>query len=87
MQCCAHVQEQCSSCHGLCGAQDTYENVYAVVRGVKSFTLLPPCDAYRLRMQPHPIARYQQDPNGQLDLVLDEPRWVNPAILLPLIAF
>lgn len=53
----------------VCSAQDHYENIYAVVRGMKSFMLLPPCDAYRLRIVPYPMANYQHNPSGQLDLV------------------
>lgn len=36
--------------------RDHYENVYCVVTGVKTFALLPPCDAYRLRARPAPAA-------------------------------
>ncbi len=64
-------------------AQDHYENIYAVVRGVKSFTLLPPCDAYRLRTRPYPVARYRHNPSGQLDLVFEEPRMVRCSLRFP----
>ncbi|ELU45730.1 phospholipase [Rhizoctonia solani AG-1 IA] len=37
---------------------DPYENIYAVVRGAKYFTLLPPTEGYTLREQRVPHARY-----------------------------
>jgi jumonji domain-containing protein 7 len=57
--------------------QDPYENIYAVVRGSKTFTLLPPADAYRLHMQLFPVARYQQHGLGELRLVMQEPKQVS----------
>ena len=56
--------------------QDPFENIYAVVRGTKTFTLLPPADAYRLHMQPFPMARYQQQGLGKLRLAMVEPMQV-----------
>lgn len=54
--------------------RDHYENVYCVVTGVKTFALLPPCDAYRLRARPAPAATRVGDA-----VVLDRParstRW------------
>lgn len=41
--------------------KDHYENVYAVVAGTKVFTLLPPCDAYRLALASLPAASFQPD--------------------------
>ncbi|KAG2442712.1 hypothetical protein HXX76_002795 [Chlamydomonas incerta] len=38
--------------------KDHYENLYAVVRGTKVFTLLPPCDAFRMRLRRFPAASY-----------------------------
>ncbi|CEL59664.1 JmjC domain-containing protein 7 OS=Mus musculus GN=Jmjd7 PE=2 SV=1 [Rhizoctonia solani AG-1 IB] len=37
---------------------DPYENIYAVVRGAKHFTLLPPTEGYTLREQRVPHAKY-----------------------------
>ncbi|PNH11941.1 JmjC domain-containing protein E [Tetrabaena socialis] len=37
---------------------DHYENLYAVIRGTKRFSLLPPCDAYRMYLTRHPAASY-----------------------------
>ena len=51
--------------------------MYAVVRGTKLFTLLPPADAYRLHMQQYSVARYQQHGPGDLRLVMQEPRQVS----------
>ena len=44
--------------------RDHYENVYCVVTGVKTFALLPPCDAYRLRAHPAPAARASATPSS-----------------------
>ena len=38
--------------------KDHYENVFAVIAGKKTFTLLPPADAYRLAIQEYPVAQY-----------------------------
>ena len=43
---------------------DPYENMYAVLRGEKIFTLLPPGDAYRLYSRPWPAARYERRGDG-----------------------
>lgn len=53
--------------------QDPYENMYAVIRGTKSFTLLPPCDAYRLYVQQCPVAKHEDRRSGELELVREEP--------------
>jgi jumonji domain-containing protein 7 len=44
--------------------QDPYENLYAVVRGEKVFSLVPPCDAYFLDRREFPCARWRRDPDG-----------------------
>ena len=36
--------------------KDHYENIYAVITGEKTFTLLPPCDAYRMHLAHYPLA-------------------------------
>lgn len=51
-----------------CQLQDHYENIYAVVKGQKVFTLLPPSDAYRIYYQCCPVARYKRDEAGTLML-------------------
>jgi jumonji domain-containing protein 7 len=42
---------------------DNYENVYAVIRGSKTLTLLPPWDVHRLRRADVPVGRYIKDTN------------------------
>ena len=44
--------------------KDHYENLYAVVTGEKTFTLLPPCDAYRMHLAQYPVAAYSNTPQG-----------------------
>lgn len=44
--------------------KDPYENIYSVVRGSKTFTLLPPCDRLNLRYKR--FETYQYDANGEL---------------------
>ena len=41
--------------------RDHYENVYVVLRGSKTFTLLPPCDAWRMAPLEVPAARFEYD--------------------------
>ncbi|GIL42659.1 hypothetical protein Vafri_605 [Volvox africanus] len=38
--------------------KDHYDNLYAVIRGTKIFSLLPPCDAYRMYLTRCPAACY-----------------------------
>ncbi len=58
--------------------QDHYENIYAVICGVKVFSLLPPADAYRLGITPYPVAQYARDQLGRLQLDLVQPKQVEP---------
>lgn len=44
--------------------KDHYENLYAVVTGEKTFTLLPPCDAYRMHLAHYPMASCMNTPEG-----------------------
>ncbi|GIL73316.1 hypothetical protein Vretimale_4886 [Volvox reticuliferus] len=44
--------------------KDHYENLYAVIRGTKVFSLLPPCDAYRMYLTRCPAACYM--PRGDV---------------------
>lgn len=71
--------------------KDHYENLFAVVAGSKTFTLLPPSDVYRLGIKEYPVARYTAEKGGdlrncQLDLSLEEPassvRWcpIDPSV-------
>lgn len=39
--------------------KDHYENLFAVIAGQKTFTLLPPADIYRLAIQEYPVAQYR----------------------------
>lgn len=57
----------------LLSAQDHYENMYAVIKGRKLFTLLPPSDAYRLYFQTCRVARYRRTAAGALELQPEEP--------------
>ena len=52
--------------------RDHYENVYVVLRGSKTFTLLPPCDAWRMAPLEVPAARFEYD--AVSDHVIDDAR-------------
>ena len=52
--------------------KDHYENMYAVIRGRKTFLLLPPCEAYRLYLSRYPAARYVQGNESKLSLHVEE---------------
>ena len=52
--------------------KDHYENLYAVVRGEKWFTLLPPWDTHFTGIQPFAPAHYCQTPDGQWDVVREQ---------------
>ena len=65
-------------CWDLACLQDHYENIYAVICGVKVFFLLPPADAYRLGITPYPMAQYARDQLGRLKLSLVDPKQVKP---------
>ena len=58
--------------------RDHYENVYCVVRGVKVFHLLPPCDGRVLGVAEAPAARFEQQRRGggenRFALALERPR-------------
>jgi len=58
--------------------QDHYENMYAVICGIKTFWLLLPSDAHRLGIKPFPVAQYERGPDGKLHLRLQEPEKVRP---------
>ena len=62
--------------------QDHYENIYAVICGVKVFSLLPPADAHRLGITPYPVAQYARDQLGRLELYLVKPKQVKPTSCL-----
>ncbi|KAG2496262.1 hypothetical protein HYH03_005495 [Edaphochlamys debaryana] len=57
--------------------KDHYENLYAVIRGTKVFTLLPPCDAFRMYLERCPAASYlprcEVPPGAQWREVSPEP--------------
>ena len=53
--------------------KDHYENIFAVVRGSKKFTVLPPGDVYRLHLQHYQVAQYQPDPDSAQSATLDLP--------------
>ena len=52
--------------------KDPYENLYAVVRGTKTFLLLPPVEAYRLYVQRFPVHQYAEA-GGRLVLLPKDP--------------
>lgn len=58
--------------------KDHYENIYAVIKGTKKFTLLPPTDAPWLYEQLYRTGTYQQRADGTFDIELtDEKRpWI-----------
>jgi hypothetical protein len=60
---------------------DPFENVYVVVRGAKTFTLLPPSDEYALRKRAYPSATYDASGVARLDDPACEVEWctVDPA--------
>lgn len=47
---------------------DPYENIYAVVRGTKIFTLFPPTEGWCLREREYPHARWSRSQEGTLIL-------------------
>eukprot|EP00891_Asterochloris_glomerata_P003337 jgi/Astpho2/3337/Aster-04685 len=54
--------------------KDHYENLYTVVVGQKTFTLLPPAEGLcRLQLQPFPVAQWRPDTSGKLHLETMEP--------------
>ena len=59
------------SYRALLQCADHYENVYAVVRGTKIFTLLPPQAVFRMDLQPYPTATYRKV-GDTLQIELDE---------------
>ena len=61
--------------------QDHYENLYAVVSGMKVFFLLPPSDAYRMSMKRYPLAQYKRDASCRLKLQLKEPPEVRRVLI------
>ena len=63
--------------------QDHYENLYAVITGVKTFLLLPPSDAYRLSIRRYPVAQYERRSNSRLQLQLKEPKEARPGSASP----
>ncbi|PRW58748.1 jmjC domain-containing 7 isoform X1 [Chlorella sorokiniana] len=47
--------------------KDPFENIYAVVAGSKTFTLLPPADIYRMRLRQYASATYQPQGGAAAD--------------------
>ncbi|PRP89286.1 hypothetical protein PROFUN_02160 [Planoprotostelium fungivorum] len=54
--------------------KDFYENIYAVVKGTKTFTLLPPTDLPFLYVDRFIGARYSREDSGKFRIKEDEPR-------------
>lgn len=53
--------------------KDNYENLYCVIRGEKTFTLIPPTDRPFVPYQTYPLARWhQKDDNGSFDVIDEE---------------
>ncbi|KAJ2959937.1 hypothetical protein NQZ79_g4703 [Umbelopsis isabellina] len=51
-----------------CLHKDPYENCYAVVRGTKTFVLLPPIEYYCIHESTYPCATYIMNESGKLQL-------------------
>eukprot|EP01129_Flabellula_baltica_P008790 TRINITY_DN3524_c0_g1_i1.p1 TRINITY_DN3524_c0_g1~~TRINITY_DN3524_c0_g1_i1.p1 ORF type:complete len:334 (-),score=66.74 TRINITY_DN3524_c0_g1_i1:15-971(-) len=51
---------------------DPYENLYCVVKGQKTFTLLPPTDFPYISKTPYPSGRYEYR-DGEWGIVMDDP--------------
>ncbi|KAM5535511.1 hypothetical protein V8D89_010848 [Ganoderma adspersum] len=64
---------------------DPYENIYAVIRGAKHFTLLPPTEGWCLKERQYPHATYSRSSSsGELELIPSPPsmplvRWSSVA--------
>ncbi|KAF2073418.1 hypothetical protein CYY_005266 [Polysphondylium violaceum] len=54
--------------------KDSYENLYAVIRGTKTFHLLPPIDYPCLYEQEFDCATYVEQEDGTMKIEIDEPR-------------
>lgn len=52
--------------------KDPFDNIYCVVRGVKTFTLLPPTDVRYLYEKPFPIGSYYQSKPGEKFAIVKE---------------
>ncbi|KAI0081802.1 Clavaminate synthase-like protein [Panus rudis PR-1116 ss-1] len=48
---------------------DPYENIYSVIRGSKTFTLLPPTEGWCMQERTYPHARYERASDASLVLV------------------
>ena len=51
---------------------DHYENIYCVVRGSKTFTIIPPTDQCYIPYKDVEVFRYQQLDNGTFTKVKDK---------------
>jgi hypothetical protein len=73
--------ESVSSMH-----KDHYENMYAVIKGEKHFTLLPPTDYHFLEESAHPIGKYARV-GQQWEIVMDPAgstnNWIVPDLECP----
>ena len=53
--------------------KDNYENLYCVIRGEKTFTLIPPTDRPFVPYRTYPLARWHQNSdNGQFEIIDEE---------------
>ena len=66
--CTAGDERSVSSWH-----KDPYENLYAMIRGTKTFLLLPPAEAFRLHVQRFPVHQYADACGGLVLLPKDPP--------------
>lgn len=53
--------------------QDHYENMYTVLTGSKTFTLLPPTSVHRLHLLVYPVHTHVPSPGGGWELVPEDP--------------
>lgn len=54
---------------------DHYENLYAVITGSKTFYLMPPADAWRMRMRRAPVFRWELRDNDDDSILSSSPAW------------
>ena len=53
--------------------KDNYENMYCVIRGEKTFTLIPPTDRPFVAYRTYPLARWHQNrESGQFEIIDEE---------------
>ncbi|KAK4703976.1 peptidyl-lysine (3S)-dioxygenase / protease, partial [Phenoliferia sp. Uapishka_3] len=64
----------------VANSPDPYENIYLVIRGTKTFTLLPPTEFYCLHEREFPSAHYTHTPPSTFELAPSSPPFSVPWI-------